>query len=82
MKLTTKLHPVPRSKNELRYTSVPPIRLRGVVLSYDSNITSNAVMVSNTTKAMPGWPHAADGNHSSLNNIPKTFLGKEISSSG
>jgi hypothetical protein len=33
VKLTTHLHLVPRSKNEWRYTSTPPIRLHGVVLS-------------------------------------------------
>jgi hypothetical protein len=34
VKLTTHLHLVPRSKNEWSYTSTPPIRLHGVVLSY------------------------------------------------
>jgi hypothetical protein len=33
VKLTTHLHLVPRSKNEWSYTSTPPIRLNGVVLS-------------------------------------------------
>jgi len=33
VKLTTHLHLVPRSKNEWSYTSTPPIRLHGVVLS-------------------------------------------------
>jgi len=32
MKLTTHLHLVPRSKDAWRYTSIPPIRLHGVVL--------------------------------------------------
>jgi len=32
VKLTTHLHLVPRSKNELSCTSTPPIRLHGVVL--------------------------------------------------
>jgi hypothetical protein len=31
--LTTQLHLVPRSKSEWRYTSTPPIRLHGLVLS-------------------------------------------------
>jgi hypothetical protein len=30
---TTRLHLVPRSKNEWSYTSTPPIHLHGVVLS-------------------------------------------------
>jgi hypothetical protein len=33
VKLTTHLHLVPRSKSEWSYTSVPPLRLHGVVLS-------------------------------------------------
>jgi hypothetical protein len=33
VKLITHLHLVPRSKNEWSYTSTPPIRLHGVVLS-------------------------------------------------
>jgi hypothetical protein len=33
VKLTTHLHLVPRSKNEWSYTSTPPIRLHGVMLS-------------------------------------------------
>jgi hypothetical protein len=33
VKLTTHLHLVPRSKNEWSYTSIPPIRLHGMVLS-------------------------------------------------
>jgi hypothetical protein len=33
MKLTTHLHLVPRSKNAWSYTSTPPLRLHGVVLS-------------------------------------------------
>jgi hypothetical protein len=42
VKLTTHLHLVPRSKNEWRYTSTPPIRLHGVVLSKSTRITSRA----------------------------------------
>jgi hypothetical protein len=34
VKLTTHLHLVPRSKNAWSYTSAPPIRFRGVVLSW------------------------------------------------
>jgi hypothetical protein len=33
MKLTTHLHLLPRPNNEWSYTSTPPIRLHGVVLS-------------------------------------------------
>jgi hypothetical protein len=33
VKLTTHLHLVPRSKGEWSYTSTPPIRPRGVMLS-------------------------------------------------
>jgi hypothetical protein len=33
VKLTTYLHLVPRSKNEWSYTSTPPVRLNGVMLS-------------------------------------------------
>jgi len=33
VKLTTHLHVVPTSKNEWSYTSTPPVRLHGVVLS-------------------------------------------------
>jgi hypothetical protein len=33
VKLTTHLHLVPRSKNAWSYTSTPPIRLNGVMLS-------------------------------------------------
>jgi hypothetical protein len=33
LKLTIHLHLVPRSKNEWSYTSIPPIRLHGVVHS-------------------------------------------------
>jgi hypothetical protein len=33
VKLTTHLHLVPRSKNEGNYTSTPPIRVNGWVLS-------------------------------------------------
>jgi hypothetical protein len=32
VKLTTHIHLVPRSKNEWRFTSTPPIRLHGVML--------------------------------------------------
>jgi hypothetical protein len=32
VKLTTHLHLLPRSKNELSYTTIPPIRLHSVVL--------------------------------------------------
>jgi hypothetical protein len=34
VKLTTHIHLVPRSRNELSYTSTPPIRLHGVMLSF------------------------------------------------
>jgi hypothetical protein len=33
VKQTTRLHLVRRSKDEWSYTSIPPIRLHGVVLS-------------------------------------------------
>jgi len=33
VKLTTHLHLVPRSKNAWSYTSTPPIRFHGLVLS-------------------------------------------------
>jgi hypothetical protein len=41
VKLTTHLHLVPRSRNAWSYTSIPPIRLHGVVLSlkYRDNFT-------------------------------------------
>jgi hypothetical protein len=34
VKLTIHLHPVQRSKNVWSYTSTPPIRLHGVVLTW------------------------------------------------
>jgi hypothetical protein len=39
VKLTTHLHLVPRSKDEWNYTSTPPVRLHGVVLSYSAGTT-------------------------------------------
>jgi len=37
MKLTTHLHLVPSSKNVWSYTFTPPIRLYGVVISYEKH---------------------------------------------
>jgi hypothetical protein len=40
VKLTTHLLLVPRSKNAWSYTSTPPVRLHGVVLSLGTGTTS------------------------------------------
>jgi hypothetical protein len=48
MKLTTHLHLVPRTKNAWSYTSTPPIRLNGVVLSlkkHKDNFTCTSVFL-------------------------------------
>jgi len=41
VKLTTHIHLVPGSKNAWNYTSAPPIRLHGVVLSYKKKHRDN-----------------------------------------
>jgi hypothetical protein len=58
MKLTTHLHLVPRSKNAWSYTSTPPIRLHGVVLSEAQD---------NFMERSPSWKA---NSHSASQDIP------------
>jgi hypothetical protein len=44
VELTTRLHLVPRSKNEWSYTSTLPIRLHGVVLGFLKSLLSDVIV--------------------------------------
>jgi hypothetical protein len=58
VKLTTHLRIVPRSKNEWSYISTPPIRLHGVVLSWEEhrdNFTFTLPLIMETSVHPPYW---------------------------